>query len=284
MKEVALRPVKMFGRFSILLFFCASLPLTGCLRARQAQLMPWKEYSRLSVTWPYILNIRTPKGALLYFGASHTSDPAHLEISEIEKLWNGFHPDIAFNEGGNPPTEESRDAAVRKYGEPGMVRFLAARDKVPAQSIDPTRAELVTALLRKFAPEQVKLYFVLLVVAQHGRFQRANTVDEELQRVFPIFAATPGLNVSPNSISELESSFARHFPNQRSFKDARESWFDPIASENFLNQISRRSSEYRDQYMVNLLTGHVKEGKKVFAVVGGTHVVMQEQAIRAILR
>lgn len=274
----------MLGRLPLLIALCGLFPWTACLRARHTPLLSWKEYSRLSITWPYILNVQTPKGELLYFGASHTSDPAHPQIAEIERLWGEFHADVALNEGGDPPAQKSRDEAVRKYGEAGLVRFLAARDKVPVQSIDPTRAAEVAALLTRFAPEQVKLFFVLRVVAQHGRFQRGNTLEEELQRVFPILAATPGLNLWPNSISELDVSYARYFPNRGNFRDAQPSWFDPMASENFLNQISRRSSEYRDQYMVDWLTRSVKQGNKVFAVVGGTHVVMQEQALRTILR
>jgi len=43
-------------------------------------------------------------------------------------------------------------------------------------------------------------------------------------------------------------------------------------------------SDYRDVYIVRLLVQHVQEGRRVFAVVGGSHVVMQEQALRARLR
>src|SRR5712692_3070637 len=100
-----------------------------------------------------------------------------------------------------------------------------------------------------------------------------------------MFAATPGLNVSPNSITEIQTSFAHYFPNEGSYKNTRHSWFDPVFSETFLNEITRRSSEYRDQYMVDLLARHVmREGQRVLAVVGGSHVVMQENGIRSLLR
>ena len=276
----------MSRRFTTLGYLCILVTLTGLLHAKHPAIMSWKEYSRHSYTWPYILDIGTPKGWLLYFGAKHTNDPTDPQISEIERLWTQFHPDVAFNEGGNPPIEKTRDDAVSKYGEPGVVRYLAARDKVFVQSIDPPHAAEVAELLRNFPPGQVKLFFVLRQVSEYGRVYRgtANTLEEELQRILPIFAATPGLNGPPNSISELQAVYARYFPNQGTFKDARPSWFDPVKSETFLNKIARRSSEYRDRYMVGLLTQALKEGKGVFAVVGGSHVVMQERAIRAYLR
>jgi hypothetical protein len=43
--------------------------------------------------------------------------------------------------------------------------------------------------------------------------------------------------------------------------------------------MSRVGSEYRDRCMVAMLQRHVREGERVFAVVGGTHVVMQEPAL-----
>ena len=51
----------------------------------------------------------------------------------------------------------------------------------------------------------------------------------------------------------------------------------------YLNEVSRVSNRFRDEYMVNLLVNELKQGKRVFAVVGGSHVVMQERALRAIL-
>jgi hypothetical protein len=266
-------------------FLCAFLTLTGCLHAPQAKVMSWKEYSRRSgaYTYPYILSIQTSTGQLLYFGARHTYDPANPQISQIEKLWADFHPDVAFNEGGNPPTESSRDVAVSRYGEPGIVRFLAARDMVPVKSIDPTDAEEVTVLSRRFSSEQIKLYWVLRAVVQHVHKPTKGPIEHELERIFPIFSGTPGLNASPNSIAELQSIYARYFPRQGDFRETPEAWFDPVVSGTFLNEVSRQLSEYRDRYTIELLTRHVNEGKRVFAVVGGTHVIMQERAIRSLL-
>lgn len=255
--------------------------LMGCFRERHLGIMSWEEYSQLSVAWPILVRIKASRGELLYFGAKHTNDPANPQGSEIERLWREFRPDVAFNEGGDPPVEKSLVEAVTKYGESGLVRFLAARDGVPVQSIDPTRAEEVAVLVKRSPSEKVKLFYVLRAVAQHQRFQPGHMVEEELRRVFPILAATPGLQGPPNSIAELQSIYTRTFPGKKDLRDVQDSWFDPMVSENFLNEISRQSSEYRNRYMVDLLTRSVNRGKRVFAVVGGTHVVMQERAIRA---
>jgi hypothetical protein len=80
-------------------------------------------------------------GSLLYFGERHSNDASDQQFAEVEYLWKQFKPDIAFNEGGNPPVESTRDLAINMNGGPGLVRFLAARDNIPVRSLDPTRSE-----------------------------------------------------------------------------------------------------------------------------------------------
>src|SRR6266478_2078831 len=104
---------------------CLLLFSTGFSQCKPARIMTWKQYSRLRSKWPYVIRINRPKARLLYYGAAHTYKPDDPQLAEIEKLWTDFRPDIAFNEGGNPPVEQVRDEAIKKYGEPGLIRFLA---------------------------------------------------------------------------------------------------------------------------------------------------------------
>ncbi|HET6842747.1 MAG TPA: hypothetical protein VFK06_13870 [Candidatus Angelobacter sp.] len=266
------------------LALCCLLTSVTFSQCDNVKLMTWKQYSHLSPKWPYVLRINSHKANLLYYGAAHTYKPDDPQLAEIEKLWAEFRPDIAFNEGGDPPIEASRDEAIRKSGEPGLIRFLANRDHIPVTSVDQSRAEEVAFLLKRFSSEQVKLFFVLRLVAQQTRNHPEQPLEDELRRVLPIFAGTPGLNVPPGTSEELAMIYARNFPNHGSYKEASLSWFDPTKSENYLNEMARQLNLYRDQYMVNLIVRHVREGQRVFAVVGGSHLVMQEPAIRRLVR
>src|SRR5580692_11854806 len=100
--------LKTWNPTSLLLTSCIYLTMPGC--AKPLRVMSWQEYSRRSYTWPYLLNIYTPGGgSLLYFGERHSNDPSDQQFAEVEYLWKQFKPDIAFNEGGNPPVESTRD-------------------------------------------------------------------------------------------------------------------------------------------------------------------------------
>ena len=65
-------------------------------------------------------------------------------------------------------------------------------------------------------------------------------------------------------------------------------WVDPSCvhpscDETLLNTISSDSTDYRDHFMVDLILRTVCQQKRVFVVVGWSHVVRQEPALRALL-
>ena len=267
-------------RIAVALLLVVALAGAGCALRPSGDILTWQEYDRLDVQWPYILRLASGRGELLYYGIRHTYSPDDPQIDEIEKLWTAFRPDIAFNEGGNPPIESSREEAVRKGGEGAFVRFLAARDNVPVASLDPSRAEEVAYLKRSFPAEEIKLIFVLRSVAQHVNRGAEAPVEKEVERVLGIHNATPGLMGPPRTLDEVAAAYRQRLPGRGELRDTPMSWFDPMLEETFLNRIARASSEYRDRFMVEKLRSHLAEGHRVFAVVGGTHVVMQEPALR----
>lgn len=266
-------------RFAIALLLAVVLSTAGCALRQPGEILTWQEYERRSVEWPYILRVTQGPGELLYYGARHTYSPDDPQIEEIERLWNAFRPDIALNEGGNPPIESSRDGTVRMSGEPGLVRFLAARDDVPVTTLDPSRSEEVAHLRKRFSAEEVKLFFLLRGVAQHARRGTEAPLEKEVERILAIYNATPGLMGPPRTLDEVAAAYRQRFPGRGGYRDTPMSWFDPVRSETFLNRLSREGSDYRDRFMAGILTRHLEEGHRVFAVVGGTHVVMQEPAL-----
>ena len=112
----------------------------------------------------------------------------------------------------------------------------------------------------------------------------SETLDEYLQDTITQISVEAALkNVRPHSISELQSTFADNFPGLGSYKNVPASWVDPAKSTNRLNEISRASSDFRDKVMAAKISDAVCKQKRVFAVVGASHVVMQEPAIRALV-
>jgi hypothetical protein len=251
---------------------------------KRGEILTYEEVAKIPHSFPYIIELRSGKGALLYFGSQHSNDPTHPQNKKIQKLWKGFRPSVAFNEGGEPPTVNVAEEAIRRFGEPGLLRFLAARDKVPARSLEPSRGEEVTALLKSFTLEQLKVFYALRQIPSYRRSSNNETLDQRLERTLKTLSNVPGLQGGPKTIAELGESSSRLMPNLKDWREVPDSWFDPGYTEppSYLNEVSRASNRFRDEYMVNLLIKEVKQGKRVFAVVGGSHVVMQEPALRSL--
>jgi len=101
-----------------------------------------------------------------------------------------------------------------------------------------------TAFLSKtYAREQIKMFFLVRGVAQQIQNHDPNKVDDELTRVLGINNEAPGLTGPPRTTAEFAQIYRQYF------------------------------------CMVAMLQRHLREGEHVFAVVGGTHVVMQEPAL-----
>lgn len=119
----------MLHRRAVLLLAC----LAACRRGR---ILSHAEYAHVEHDTPHVLRFARRRGALLFFGAAHIHDPDDAQVARIVALWAEFRPTLAFNEGGDPQVEASLVTAAARFGESGVVRFLARRDGVPAASIE----------------------------------------------------------------------------------------------------------------------------------------------------
>ena len=258
---------------------------TAFATAAQPKIMTWEEYGAISHPYPYILRLSSTEGQLLYFGSRHVYDPAHPQVAEIQKLWAEFAPTVALNEGGDPPVAETIEDAVGQFGEAGLVRYLAARDNMPVMSLGLSPATEVAALLPHYSREQIKLFYVLRQVAQYRLATLPVSLEKKVEEDLGIFAALYDLPGAPRSLAEIQELCESLLPNVTHWSDVPQSYFNPVPeTTRFTNGISRRLSEVSDKHMVDLLTRNVKRGARVFAVVGGSHVVMQEAALRARIR
>jgi hypothetical protein len=83
---------------------------------------------------------------------------------------------------------------------------------------------------------------------------------------------------------DMEVAIAKLSPPLPDWRAVPESWFDPARSEAFTNEFTRQLSVFRDEHMLRNLVAAVRGGERVFAVVGSSHVIMQERALKAALR
>lgn len=260
--------------------------LLGCFACTQSlplhHLMTWPEYGRVEHGTPYILEIRPEPGALLLFGAWHMKgEPGHPQVEQIQELWRKFQPTLAFNEGWDPPVVQNAREAVDRYGEPGLLRYLADRDGVPIYDMEPPEEERYRYLLQRFTVEEIRLHKIAQNVSQNLRTLPDEEVDKQvLGQIRRHLDPQPLLDGPPGTISELDESFQRLMPNLGNWRRLETTDLNPRPATTFLGQISAYSGRLRDRHMLKVMIESVRRGERVFAVVGATHVVMQEPVFR----
>jgi hypothetical protein len=258
--------------------FCRSFA-----QVQPSLIMTWEEYARQPPRTPCVLILHAGTGELLYYGAKHTFNPNDPQIAEIERLWNEFRPTLAFSEGGIRPASASVEDGLRRYGEPGLVRMLADRQRVRIRSIEPPRDEEIGAMLREWSPDRVKLYYFLRAMMGYRRGLHEQSAKDYAVDQLKILDHTPGIDGPPRTIEDVEAVITKFNPPLVDWRVVPESWFDPTRSETFTNEFSRKLSLFRDENMLKNLVVAVRSGERVFAVVGSAHVIMQERALKAAL-
>ena len=222
---------------------------------------------------PYILEIQPEgDGSLIYYGASHSADPEHPQISDITSRWLKFKPTVALYEG------RSRGffygALIEPFAglsEPALVHKLANQDRVPLHTLEPEYADEVAQLLKLFTAEQVGLYFFNRVYSsESGGNANEALALELLQKRTDV----EGLRGVLSGVDDLDHVWQRDFPDESDWRVNR-------GEQGYLAEISVESRRIRGEHMVRILIHLVNQGHRVFAVVGSGHVIRQEWNLRA---
>lgn len=252
--------------------------LCGCvgLTAPERRILTYKQYAEISHEVPYILEFRTAEGALLLYGVRHVFDPKDAQIADIAAKWQRFEPTTALNEGGNPPTERSVQSAVERWGESGLVRVLAAWDRVPVATFEPSRLDETKDLLKKYSAEQVKVF---LALRSFLTFRKSNNDKSPAEFMDHVLGDRNGLQNQPNNARELDISYRKLFPGLGAWHEVPENWFDPADTVQYTNEAQNDSLLFRDQHIFKVLIQRVEQGERVFAVIGASHVPVLEPAL-----
>lgn len=263
------------------------LPILALAVQVRHPIMSYEAYAKVKHARPYVLDIRQGAGEFLYFGISHTHDPKDKQIMAIRRQWDRIRPQLVLNEDVPRLALGTLEESVERDGESGAVAFWAKEVGVPNRSLDLTPNQEISELRKRFSEAELKVFYALRSyqeLSRRPRDARGNRSPEQVMDANFARSTALGLSGAPKEVAELDA----YWPTLRmpgDWRKAEPSWFDPGLSGagTRLNEIARASSEVRDQFMVDRIAEWVGTGKRVLAVMGASHVVMQEQAIRKAL-
>ncbi len=240
-------------------------------------ILSFAEYAAIRHRIPYVVELARDEARLVLFGGRHSSDPADPMFDQIEAAFAKLAPVFALHEGTPPAVEVDREIAIRRHGEAGLVRHLAARADIDTASMDIPLAEEARLLRRELPRGEALVYLVVRQLASYNRKTARMDFDGYFADFFDLIA--PPLELAIDwPLIEKEHLRVLGRPLDPHRVTAVET--DPMCDELPTQRISRRSNRLRDEHMLRRLTAALDRHRRVFATVGVSHAVMLEPALR----
>src|SRR5262245_26956191 len=104
-------------------------------------ILTFAQYAAIRHPTPYVVDLARDGSRLILFGGRHSSDPSDAMFDQIATAFANLEPVFALHEGTPPAVEAEREIAIRRHGEAGLVRHLAARAGIDTASMDIPLAE-----------------------------------------------------------------------------------------------------------------------------------------------
>ena len=153
------------------------------------------------------------------------------------------------------------------------------------QSIDPSSEVQLRYLLKHFPGAQVKVYYILLhTVLMRTREQEPPNIHLVNKILKGLSQDTWGYSGPPRKLKQFEDYIHKYLPEVGDWRNITPSIFFSPDPDNFVAVMHRTLNRFRDEVMLGKIIKSVKKRKRVFALVGRAHVVMQEPALREGLR
>jgi hypothetical protein len=249
------------------------------MKAPASYILSFAEYGRVQHAVPYVVEVQRGRSHLMLFGGLHSSDPAQPMFGQIESAFRRFQPTYVLHEGTPPYPEPEREIAIRRHGEAGLLCHLALHAGVETASLDLPLEEEARILCGEMAARDV---LVFLVVRQLASFNR-KTARLDFQGYFRDFFARiePALGLGKLDWPSIEAEHVRLVGTPLQARRVTGHQTDPMRDELPTQRIARRSNRLRDEHMLSCLAKALEEQARTLAVVGVTHAVMLEPALRA---
>src|SRR2546426_6007298 len=170
-------------------------------------ILSFAEYAAIRHPTPYVVEVARDGARLLLFGGRHSSQPADPIFDQIEAAFAKLSPAFALHEGTPPAVEIDREIAIRRHGEAGLVRQLAARAGIDTASMDIPLAEEARLLRREVAQGDALVFLVVRQLASYNRKTAKMDFDSYFGEFFERIA--PALELATIDCPLIDAEHAR---------------------------------------------------------------------------
>ncbi|GAB4148777.1 MAG: hypothetical protein OHK0017_11860 [Patescibacteria group bacterium] len=255
-------------------------------------IMSSQDYVKLNIHSPYKYSIQSAAQYLYYFGDNHSSNPEDPQYNQLFLFWDEFLASTAsqnrlvFIEGGLRSLRASLDEAIIQNSTAGCIVYLAAQNGVEVQSPDPNDQEFRKLLDPEFSRDEIQYYFFARMIAQwHRKKQLGISFEEYMSKSLATDKKQSSWEDYDFSLTNMFHVHRKLFGSEFDLNDVK--FFKDIGNPHLntrVNFVSRKISRLRDQQIVLSILEALENGTNLFCVFGHGHAIVQEPALRELIR
>jgi len=262
-------------------------------------IIPPQKWIKIRYKKPYILNFKNKDQEIICFGVEHSNNYKDGLFKKMEEFFEEFRKEnklkkiIILAEGFLPEKNEGKEKLIKKYGEAGMLYYLAKKNKIRIESIEPTLEEIIKETIKDgYKNKQIILWlFINLLWGKLGKDKKNRDIKEKdlkeaektLLIIYEKLKFLRGRQYL--SIDFLMKQFKKETKKDilKLKIDKIKKFQSPFKNDFSMNKIFSHINFVKDYFMAKKIIKRLKEKKSVFAVLGHNHVVAQKDALKKIM-
>ncbi len=257
-------------------------------------LLPREKYAEVSKRYhqqPYsTFEIQNDKQSLFYFGANHSHNPADPQYPALKEYWSKFlkitrgKDKIVLVEGRLRELRKDEETAIIKSSEGGLITLLAHKEGVPIACPDIGDDELMKCL-SNYNKDEVLLYWFL---AWLNNFQKHADPKPDFEKSAQMWCE----NQKPRkmwedveiSLPRLKELYKKILGKDFNENENPNDLVNPNKTETRINKVARAQSDLRDANIASEIERYWNERKSIFVVFGRGHLIIEEPALKEVLK
>ncbi len=259
-------------------------------------LLPREKYNESANKWgksPIMMEIKNDKQVLFYFGANHSRNPEDSQYPALREYWDKFiektkdKNKVVLIEGGlrKLSADDTETKAIEHGAEAGLITILANIQGVAIESPDINESDMFDLLKDSVQRDEFLLLWFLI---WFDNFQRFPEPKPDFDKFFESWkerqskrALWEGLDLSFQSLRDL---YKRIIGREFNEKEDQNILIDPNKFGARTNEIVRMQSDLREERVVSEIVRHWNLGESIFVVFGNGHLIIQEPALKILLK
>lgn len=247
----------------------------------------YQELHGKKFVYPYFYKIEKNKQVIYFVGPHHSYNPKDPQHKKTQQYWDEFLKKTkkinctSLTEGGKRQVSGSKEEAIKKDGEAGLITYLSFEENIRNISPEPTWRYLTDKLLQSYTKEDIIFHFFNTRTGQWNRLTDKPNYESYIQNSVNEYFIPLNWREQDYSLQHLIKIFEKR--TKTNFNKFNNELFDKVSSP-YTSELAQESNNIRDNFLLKTILKLWSQEKNVFITYGSSHAIILEKALHKLLQ